>query len=164
MILVLNYSSCYNCHVLNMAWYYASFSFWGILLNKHCFVKMYKTGLYWNLDLRKWWSHLKTEQFCVWGLCLYRESLWENIKGCPFLLVVFLCCTRYYLLDVDRNHMLNLVDLCSIKCNFFTVLGRLDLSKALFFRLMAILHMDSYDQSAELQIFEIPTVCRSYWC
>lgn len=143
IILVLNDCSCYNCLVINMAWYYAPFSFWGILLSKLCFVKMYKTGLYWNVDLRKWLSHSKTEQCYVWRLCLYRESLWENIKGCLFLLVVFLY-NIHYLLDVDRNHMLDLVDLWLSKCNFFTVLGRLDLSKAPFFRLMTILHIDLY--------------------
>lgn len=58
--------------------------------------------------------------------------------------------------------MLDLVNFWLINCNFFTVLGRLDISKAPFFGLMTTLHIDLYDQSAEPQIFEIRMVWRSY--
>lgn len=84
-----------------------------------------------------------SENSSVFGGCVCMGRVFGRI------FVVFLFYSRYYLLDVDRNHMLDLVNLWLIKCNFFTVLGRLDISKAQFFGLMTILHIDSYDQSAE---------------
>lgn len=89
-----------------------------------------------------------SENNAMFGGCVCIGRVFGRILRVVFLLVVFLYNTHYYLLDVDRNHMLDLVDLWLIKCNFFTLLGRLDLSKAPFFRLMTILHIDSYSQQS----------------
>lgn len=55
------------------------------------------------------------------------QSLCENIQGCLDMPVVFLHYTLYSLLVVVRNQMLDVVCLWSNKCNFFSVLERLDL-------------------------------------
>lgn len=39
------------------------------------------------------------------------QGLWDNIEGCLYMLVAFLCYTLHSLLAVIRNQMLDLLDL-----------------------------------------------------